>query len=1381
MHRSGTSVVARSLLTLGVSLGDRLMRADRFNERGYWEDTDIVALNEEVLTALGRTWEDASPISPSALEQLSGSELEQRAVALIGHRTDSGVPFGMKDPRTSVLLPFWHRVFALARVDASFVIVVRHPDLVAASLSKRNGMPPAWGHWLWISHMLAALEGSQGHRRTVVSYPAIVSDPEAHVHRMAVSLSLRVDPQRLADFSQDFIDRRLSRGLDALGGDVPTRCPTLAQNVHAALEMCSACGGVEEIAASTVAKWRQEAMDAVGLLELAELRSRAMADQERHRASHAMLSESVVLMRQRIGELTQMLEHREAHAARGQDRDAVDAPATQDIPVCKHEPRELIESAPKPTSLAAVLVRTLLSPRRAVRAMRVFMNSWQPSVLDTAWYVAAHPDARGSILSARLHYSLHGAFAGYMPHVRLRRATYLACRPHVAAKGMTASLHFALHGFRDPPSTWGPEPEEPSTRAIPSEYASWIDGEPWQPSESIPQNVPSVSVLVPVWGVRVDYLTRMIRSLQRQDHPAWEACIACADPRDSVNGRVLSEAARCDARIRVRFLERNLGISGNSNEALRDARYEFIALLDHDDELADGALLEMAAAAARDPSTDFLYSDKDLIEGDPPYRQSPLFKPGWSPEMLYSVNYLTHLTLMRRSIVEQVGGFLPEMDGAQDWDLFLRASQQSRRIVRVPGVRYHWRIHPASTSMGIGAKPYAPAAQLRAIRSHVTRLALPADVLECPDSGFSLVWRLDPSTRITVILDLRGLDWKQCARVREVVTQQACTLQPCSVDIREVESDRMLFDAVRCAIEDPHGPAHAVVFVSGRVADFTEGSLRQLVGWVACHPEIGFASALVLSDDGSVAEAGHVVDRSGIGVPLFRGAPLREWGWLGGPLWRRNCSASGPWAIAFSARALVCSGLADSTQVWPMALTNACVAVRDVGLRGVVEPSARATVHADALPPVPPFLGSDDPFFHPAFDSIAPLRLRGPRAQLGAAESVLATSAAQTDARLFAGHYQCDAECMRAVQQRPERIGSGRGAGWCNWHTPSIGNPHYGGMMTILRLADSIRRLRGMRQRFIVDPPLDAAAVLKAIAAIFPQLADSEVIGAASARSHEAIPPSDWSFATLWTTAYRLLHVRNTGLKFYLVQDYEPLFYPAGSTSAQVELTYRFGFHHVANTRALGSLLARKHGTCACAFDPQVDLGVFHGELHRSDRGAMRVFFYGRPGHPRNAFELGTEALLQLKRELGDRVEIVCAGAEWDPRAFGLAGAVRNLGVLAYGQTAELYRSCHACLTMMMTRHPSYLPLEFMACGGLVVSNVNDHNAWLMKDGVNSVLLEPSAPAIAEGLQAALENYSRLEHVRRAGWEMVRQRYGDWEGTCARLVNDLAALERPRR
>ena len=275
-----------------------------------------------------------------------------------------------------------------------------------------------------------------------------------------------------------------------------------------------------------------------------------------------------------------------------------------------------------------------------------------------------------------------------------------------------------------------------------------------------------------------------------------------------------------------------------------------------------------------------------------------------------------------------------------------------------------------------------------------------------------------------------------------------------------------------------------------------------------------------------------------------------------------------------------------------------------------------------------------------------------------------------------------------------------------------------------------------------------------------------------SAAAIEAIPPSDYSVATLWTTAYVLLKVTNTGYKFYMIQDYEPLFYPAGSTFAQAELSYRFGFYGIANTQSLCDIYEQEYAGRAVVLTPNVDITIFHPEGDLPTNGKLRLFYYARPGMPRNCFELAVAALKLVKQRLGERVEIICAGQAWKPSDYGLDGLVNMIGMLPYAETGDLYRSCHVGLAMMMTRHPSYLPFELMACGTLVVSNHNQANAWFLKDRENCLLSEPTASCLAETLIEALERYDEYEPIRRRAAEYIRSSHSDWDAA----MHEVAAF-----
>jgi len=336
------------------------------------------------------------------------------------------------------------------------------------------------------------------------------------------------------------------------------------------------------------------------------------------------------------------------------------------------------------------------------------------------------------------------------------------------------------------------------------------------------------------------------------------------------------------------------------------------------------------------------------------------------------------------------------------------------------------------------------------------------------------------------------------------------------------------------------------------------------------------------------------------------------------------------------------------------------------------------------------------------------------------------------------------------------------------WFLPEFRHAYYGGIYTILRLADHLTRTQSVQHSFKILGSLDAAIAAGQIAAAFPALVGMPVESYHRPEQVAAFAPTDAAVATLWGTAYSLLRFNQTRRKFYFLQDYEPLFYPAGTLSAQAEATYRFGFYGLVNTPALGEIYTQQHGGRALAFTPCIDPQVFYPSAQATAQPPT-VFFYGRPGHPRNGFELGAQALRLLKRRLGEGVRIVAAGDRWQPRQHDLDGVVENLGVLDYPQTAELYRTCQAGLVLMFTRHPSYLPLELMACGCPVVTNYNPATTWLLRHRQNCLLAEASPTCIAAALEQALLDQPLRQAIRQQALTDIRLSFSDWEGEMQKI------------
>ncbi|MGB3681471.1 MAG: sulfotransferase [Rubrobacteraceae bacterium] len=243
---------------------------------------------------------------------------------------------------------------------------------------------------------------------------------------------------------------------------------------------------------------------------------------------------------------------------------------------------------------------------------------------------------------------------------------------------------------------------------------------------------PLISVVVPVYDPEQAWLERALDSVLGQVYPDWELCL-CDDASTGGNVReTLSRYERLDGRIKVEYADRNAGISGASNAALSMAAGEFVALLDHDDELAPDALFQVARLLQEHPEADLIYSDEDKIDqaGD---RYNPYFKPDWSPDLLMSCNYVSHLGVYRRELLGEIGGFREGFEGAQDYDLVLRFTEQTGRIFHIPKVLYHWRAAGGSTAASAAGKTYTHERGRRALSEALERRAIKGSV----EDGFA--------------------------------------------------------------------------------------------------------------------------------------------------------------------------------------------------------------------------------------------------------------------------------------------------------------------------------------------------------------------------------------------------------------------------------------------------------------------------------------------------------------------------------------------------------------------------------------------------------------------------------------------------------------------
>lgn len=249
---------------------------------------------------------------------------------------------------------------------------------------------------------------------------------------------------------------------------------------------------------------------------------------------------------------------------------------------------------------------------------------------------------------------------------------------------------------------------------------------------------PMVSICVPLYKTPEKFLCEMIDSVRNQSYENWQLCLADGSPDETLR-EVIEKHYGNEQRIVYKHLEENLGIADNTNAAFILADGEWIGLLDHDDILAPEALYESMKAvmdAGGSSICEAVYSDEDKITEDLSRHFDPHFKPDYNIDLLRSNNYITHFFVVKRVIVEQVGGFCKEFDGSQDYDFILRCTTKAKMTAHVPRILYHWRTSENSTAENPASKMYAFEAGKRAIETHLKKEEVPASVEYTKGLGF---------------------------------------------------------------------------------------------------------------------------------------------------------------------------------------------------------------------------------------------------------------------------------------------------------------------------------------------------------------------------------------------------------------------------------------------------------------------------------------------------------------------------------------------------------------------------------------------------------------------------------------------------------------------
>ena len=287
-----------------------------------------------------------------------------------------------------------------------------------------------------------------------------------------------------------------------------------------------------------------------------------------------------------------------------------------------------------------------------------------------------------------------------------------------------------------------------------SSYLKWLGN---QEQELLVKNFkynPLYSFIMPTYNVSRELLSECLDSILAQGYDNFEVCIAddCSSLEETIE--TLKEYEKKDKRIKVKYRKKNGMISRASNTAIEMAKGDYIVLVDNDDTIDKNSLYYFTEVLNKDKKIDFIYSDEDKIDFKGKYME-PHFKPDYSPDTLMGVNYICHLSCIRKSIVDDIGGFRSEYDGAQDYDLFLRVVEKTNHIYHINKILYHWRQTMTSTAGYLGNKSYAYLAGKRAIEDAITRRKLKGEVLDNPRVSTYLVKYGNDNELVSIVIPIK--------------------------------------------------------------------------------------------------------------------------------------------------------------------------------------------------------------------------------------------------------------------------------------------------------------------------------------------------------------------------------------------------------------------------------------------------------------------------------------------------------------------------------------------------------------------------------------------------------------------------------------------------
>lgn len=431
----------------------------------------------------------------------------------------------------------------------------------------------------------------------------------------------------------------------------------------------------------------------------------------------------------------------------------------------------------------------------------------------------------------------------------------------------------------------------------PMEYSKWLpkhlptEGELEKQKKTRFAVMPKISIVVPLYKTKEEYLLKLVDSVKGQSYENWELCLSDGSGENSPLTGLLEKLAEEDDRIRVVSHDTSLRIAENTNEACRAATGDFIAFADHDDVLTRDALFECVKAINEHPDTEVLYSDEDKMSMDGSKFFQPHFKPDFNLDLLCTVNYICHLFVVKKELLEKVGLLRPEYDGAQDYDFIFRCVEATKHITHIPRILYHWRCHEDSTAENPESKMYAFDAGERAVQAHFDRIGVKAEVYKGEYLGlYRTRYIRDEDPLISIIIPNKDHkdDLERCISSVEkkssyrnfeyIIVENNSTEEETFAYYEELEKRNPKVHVVRwegpfnySAINNfgvSHAKGEYLLLLNNDTEVINEDWLEEMLGY-CMRPDVGIVGARLYYEDDTIQHAGVVLGFGGIAGHCF--------------------------------------------------------------------------------------------------------------------------------------------------------------------------------------------------------------------------------------------------------------------------------------------------------------------------------------------------------------------------------------------------------------------------------------------------------------------------------------------------------------------------------